>query len=103
VINVAVENVVALSELPDRIPPRAGRRLSIPSVYRWSTRGIRGVVLETVQIGGTRYTSMEAFQRFTNALTALRDGRPPAERAPVSVRKKSAEAKTTAALDAIGI
>ena len=100
-ISVATELIFPLSELPDRIPPRAGRKLSIASAYRWTTRGVRGVVLETVQIGGTRYTSVEAFQRFTNALTSARDGQPPAERAPVVVRKKLAE--TAAELDRLGI
>jgi hypothetical protein len=101
VISVATELIFPLSELPDRIPPRAGRKLSIPTSYRWSTRGVRGIVLETVQVGGTRYTSAEAVQRFTDALTRARDGQSPSERAPVVVKKRLAQ--TAAALDAIGI
>jgi len=33
-------------------------------IQRWITRGVRGVVLETVLIGGIRWTSAEAIQRF---------------------------------------
>jgi hypothetical protein len=101
VVDVAIETIFPLSELPDRIPPRFGRKLSIPTSYRWSTRGVRGIVLETVQIGGTRYTSVEAFQRFTDALTRARDGQLPVERAPAPVRKKLAE--TAAELDRLRI
>lgn len=36
----------------------------VVTVYRWSTRGLRGAVLETLQVGGTRCTSREALQRF---------------------------------------
>jgi hypothetical protein len=94
VVDVAIETIFPLSELPDRIPPRFGRKLSIPTSYRWSTRGVRGIVLETVQVGGTRYTSVEALRRFTEALTRARDGRPPAERAPAQVRNKLAQVAT---------
>jgi hypothetical protein len=47
------------------------------TVYRWSTGGVRGVVLETIQVGGTRCTSKEAVQRFCERLTAARTWEPP--------------------------
>ena len=39
------------------------------TVYAWTTRGCRGAVLETIQVGGTRCTSREALQRFFERLT----------------------------------
>ena len=33
-------------------------------LYRWTTSGCRGVVLESVQVGATRCTSREAMARF---------------------------------------
>ncbi|WP_422927034.1 DUF1580 domain-containing protein [Singulisphaera sp. PoT] len=42
------------------------------TIYRWSTSGCRGVVLETIQIGGSRWSSREALQRFFEELTAAR-------------------------------
>jgi hypothetical protein len=46
------------------------RKTNISTLYRWSTVGCRGVVLETVQIGATRCTSVEALQRFFEGLSA---------------------------------
>jgi len=41
-----------------------GKRVHISAVYRWVQRGIKGVRLEAIRIGGTTYTSREALQRF---------------------------------------
>jgi hypothetical protein len=49
------------------------------TTWRWSRRGVRGIRLETVVIGGTRYTSLEALSRFAVALTAASE---PASTAP---------------------
>ena len=69
-IDVASENLVPLRDVPRCLPLRPnGKRLHISAVYRWTLRGIRGVVLETVRIGGTTYTSREAIQRFSERLT----------------------------------
>jgi hypothetical protein len=56
----------------------AGRLLGkhTATVYRWSTAGVRGVVLETIQVGGTRCTSREGVQRFCEGLTAARTWQP---------------------------
>jgi hypothetical protein len=48
---------------------RAGWRLDISNVHRWSTVGVRGVRLAHVQIGGTRVTTHEALVRFFDQLT----------------------------------
>jgi hypothetical protein len=37
--------------------------------FRWATKGVRGVVLETAVVGGVRYTSAQARQRFCEQLT----------------------------------
>ncbi len=47
---------------------RNGRPPHIASMFRWSTRGCRGVVLETIQIAGNRCTSREAVARFLHRL-----------------------------------
>lgn len=43
--------------------------VNLSTVWRWATRGVRGVVLESLRIGGKRFTTEEAFVRFANALT----------------------------------
>jgi hypothetical protein len=58
----------ATSLLPRR---RRGRKCHVSTLYRWSTVGVRGVVLESIQVGGTRCTSEEALQRFFEALSGV--------------------------------
>jgi hypothetical protein len=65
-----MENLRALAEVPGVLPANRGRPIHISSVYRWTTSGVRGVVLETVQVGGRRLTSLEALQRFAERLSA---------------------------------
>jgi len=76
-IEISREHLIALREVPRRIPPRcSGRRVHISAVYRWVSRGVQGVVLDAVKIGGSTFTSEEALQRFAQALTlAVRPAR----------------------------
>src|SRR5262245_32119544 len=52
--------------LPSR---RAGKPTHVATLYRWAQRGLRGVRLETLQVGGTLCTSREALQRFFERLS----------------------------------
>jgi hypothetical protein len=61
------------------------RKTNISTIYRWSTVGCRGVVLETIQVGGTRCTSREALQRFFVRLSAAQCG----DVEPVAARSSS--------------
>ena len=74
------EQIITLSEaarLPCFRPRRRGKKPCLQTLYRWvSRRGSRGVVLESVQIGGTTCTSMEAITRWCERLTASRNGEP---------------------------
>ena len=58
------EQLVAISQVPDFIPPRRGKKLHMSTVYRWVLKGARGKVLDSALLGGVRYTSLEALQRF---------------------------------------
>lgn len=71
-IDVQHEQLVPVREVPGLLPqqPRSGKRIHISAVYRWIKRGVRGVRLEAVKIGGTTYTSLEALQRFTDRCTS---------------------------------
>ncbi len=74
-IDLERETLIPLRDVPKRLPPRPnGRRLHISAVYRWVQRGVRAVVLETVRVGGTTYTSVEALQRFAEAQTRAPTG-----------------------------
>ena len=65
-IVVGEEQLIPLREVPRYLPPRpSGKRVHISACYRWISRGVRGVRLEAIRIGGTTYTSLEALQRFS--------------------------------------
>ena len=74
-IDTQHETLLALADVPSLIPIRRGKkRPHVSCIYRWCTRGLRGVKLESIQVGGTCCTSREALQRFFERLTAVRDG-----------------------------
>jgi hypothetical protein len=53
-----------------RVPLLRGRHVAVSTLYRWSTVGLRGVRLETIQVGGTRCTSVQALRRFFERLSS---------------------------------
>ncbi len=69
-IDVNCESLLTLTQAAKRLPSRRpGKSPHVATLYRWASRGVRGVVLDTVRIGGTRFTSVEAVGRFSRALT----------------------------------
>ncbi|TWT96934.1 hypothetical protein Pla108_27100 [Botrimarina colliarenosi] len=63
------EKLISLREVPDFLPTRRGKKLHISTVHRWVQKGARGKVLESVLLGGVRYTSLEALVRFMTTST----------------------------------
>jgi hypothetical protein len=61
-----LERASKLRILPRR---RKNKRPHPATLYRWAQRGCRGVRLETIRVGGTLCTSVEAIQRFCNRLS----------------------------------
>lgn len=75
-IDFASEQVLPLEEAARRLPRRRGNRPVHPTtLHRWAHTGLRGVHLETIQVGGTRCTSIEALQRFFERLASVGGGR----------------------------
>jgi hypothetical protein len=65
------EKLIALSDAAELFPPRRrGRKPHVSCIYRYTTTGYRGIVLESVQAAGTRATSREAVTRFLARITA---------------------------------
>jgi hypothetical protein len=92
VISVASDNLIPIREVPKRLPPRpGGKRIHISAVYRWIQRGVRGVKLETVRVGGTSYTSTEALQAFAEGLSAVGDSRVVSNGTPTTNRQRQIE------------
>jgi hypothetical protein len=70
VIDLSREELLTLAQAGRVRPPgRKGRPLHPSTIYRWISRGLRGVRLEAIRLGGTLYTSREALQRFAERLT----------------------------------
>ena len=69
-IDVSCESVIPFGCSSEYLPGRP----HLATLHRWRVRGIRGVRLETLLIGGRRFTSLEALRRFTSAVTAAADG-----------------------------
>ena len=51
------------------------RPVHVSTLHRWRLRGVRGIKLETVLVGGNRFTTMSAVQRFSEAVTAAAEDR----------------------------
>ena len=69
------EEVVSLTEATKLLPHRRrGKRPHVSCIYRWTTSGCRGVILESIQVGGTRCTSKQALARFFERLTNANSG-----------------------------
>lgn len=62
--NLLSETLVTAAEATKIFPTRP----SPATVWRWMTRGTRGLHLESVVVGGQRYTSREAIARFLERL-----------------------------------
>ena len=63
---IPLAQVSELSFVPRR---RKGQPLHRATPYRWSTTGLRGVKLETVQFAGTRCTTLRALREFVDRLS----------------------------------
>ncbi len=51
-IDTTTEAVISLAQAAAEQPSRrAGKATSVSCLYRWSTGGCRGIVLDTIQIG----------------------------------------------------
>lgn len=70
-IDIHKETVLSLTDAGKHLPRRrAGKRPHVATLYRWAQHGVRGVILETIQVGGTLCTSLEALQRFCERCTS---------------------------------
>lgn len=70
-IDLQTETVVNLTEAAGMLPARrAGKKPNVATLYRWTVAGCRGIRLESISVGATRCTSIEALQRFFDRLTA---------------------------------
>jgi len=76
-IYLLTEKLISVSDAPKYLPARPnGKRVHISACYRWIGPGVCGIRLESVKVGGSTYTSLEALQRFSAALTSQKQSEP---------------------------
>ena len=71
------DELIPLSSVPDLhwLPRRRrGTKLSYTCLWRWATKGVAGVVLPTVRVGGTPCTTEADLRHFFADLAAAKRG-----------------------------
>jgi Protein of unknown function (DUF1580) len=102
-IDASSESLIALADVPAHLPKRrGGKRPHVSCIYRWAQHGCKGVVLETLQCGGTKVTSREALQRFFERLSAVCAGTTAAMPVCTSVQRQRAINTARRVLDNAG-
>lgn len=66
-INLKTDELRPLNEV---IRARIGKRISPATLWRWRLKGVNGVRLECVRVGGNWFTTNAAFAEFLAAQTA---------------------------------
>ena len=67
-INSETETLILPKDICRMFPGRSGNGISLSTVWRWMLHGRRRQKLDSLIVGGTRYTSREAVQRFVAGL-----------------------------------
>lgn len=65
-------DVLSLSEAAKALPGK----ISTSTIWRWATNGQRGVLLDSLRIGGRLYTSRRALQCFCEAVSKRKLSKP---------------------------
>jgi hypothetical protein len=103
-IDISLEETFSLTDATKRLPcRRRGARPNVATLYRWAQTGCRGVRLETICVGATRCTSMEALQRFFDVLTAQAEHRPPCPPSRLTATRRKQIERAEQRLAAAGI
>jgi hypothetical protein len=96
-IDPSRETLLTFPEASQVLPGRP----HLTTLHRWRLHGVSGIRLECCKIGGKRFTSREALQRFTERTTEASDG-PQVKSATPAQRRRRRE-RVAAELTAAGI
>jgi hypothetical protein len=96
-IDIQSETLLTFAEAVHTLPGRP----HLSTLHRWRLRGVRGIRLETCLIGGRRFTSREALERFSAATTAAANGEPPPIRTSRQRERDQRQAEADLAREAI--
>src|SRR5687767_12273922 len=97
-IDIQHEELIRLADVPklknlSRV--RGSKPIHLSCIYRWALAGKKGIRLETLKAGGMLCTSVEALQRFFDALTEANYGPQPSLNPPSTGLHPTTWAKPT--------
>src|SRR5271157_2051686 len=96
-IDTIAERPIPLDQIPaEAIPGRGGKPVHVATLGRWCLSGVQGIRLESIMVGGRRCTSLEALNRFYQAVTAAANGDRPAMAIGGRTRREAARANRAA-------
>jgi len=77
-------DLIPLETVPERLPRRRGRKHHRSTPFRWASRGLHGVTLQTTRVGGTMCTTEAWLLRFFADVEKARRAaaEPPPQRQP---------------------
>jgi len=84
-INDAIDDLMANGLSIPQAAKEVG--VSVPTIWRWTLNGSRGIRLESAMVGGRRRIARAALRRFIAATTSARE-RPTAAPAPAVARDR---------------
>ena len=94
-INPHRDTLISISQASNRFPVINGKRKSMKTLYRYTTTGVRGVVLEVYIDGNTVCTTDDAIKEFLAAVSATRSGsRPSSSRQESDLSRKRGKSPT---------
>jgi hypothetical protein len=100
-LGVDIQECFPLREAARFFPRPNGKRISLPTLHRWASNGVRGARLETIRLGQQVCTSEKWIRQFIAAMNAGR------EEAMRQIRPADRELarrrQVDAALDAAGL
>jgi hypothetical protein len=76
-IDTSREELLTFAQAAHRCRPAGCKPVSPSTLWRWHRKGIAGVKLETICLGGTRFVSSEGLSRFFTAVTEAKSGEEP--------------------------
>ncbi|MEQ1905755.1 MAG: DUF1580 domain-containing protein [Pirellulaceae bacterium] len=74
-IDIDTDRLIELSEVPAYLEKKTGKRPNLATIYRWRQRGIAGIYLETVLVGGKPFTSISALNSFFTQSQLAKQGK----------------------------
>lgn len=89
-MSIGNETLIPFQQARNEFPGR--KRVGNATLHRWRLRGVRGVKLETLVVGGQRFTSREAIRRFVEAQNQPQAAEPSLTAAERQARSAAARA-----------